>query len=378
MKVICIGSANTEKLISSGSLRAMTRGAYARRELAKILKRFSGGKFDLASYECLQRKNDVVCRFVFLRRTRGKTSLYLIGPRSIYSLPGGSALAIAIGLKRLGANDVALATALAEEEEESSCFAHIQAAAKRHHVRMLPSFGNQCDAATFIIYGVPRKHGRSIVLPHKPPYAVRPKETLQAIRAASGVTHAIATGIRRADEVPFIAAAFQAARKNNPSVITYFMPNVALLRRTPTQLRKSLKEVLQHTSIWQMNASEAGIYLPQRNPTIQGRVESLARLGGVPTTIVTRGARGASAFINGTYYEVSPATGLVVDDAGAGDAFAVGFLAALDLGCTPDECLQLAAWVAGKNIAHVGGWAGNPSQAAFAAELQRLRSQPHA
>lgn len=350
----------------------MTGGAFARRELAKILKRLAGGKFDLASVELLKRRRSTVYHLVFRRRTRGKTSLDFRGPHSRRSLPGGSALSIAIGLQRLGVNDVALATALAEKDH--SCFAQIQAAAKQHSVKMLSSFGNQRDAVTVIVCGVPRKKGRSIVLPYKSSYDVRPQKTLGAIRAAvSGVTHVIATGIRRPDELPFIARAFAIVRQENPSATTYFMPNAALLHPDDRELRGSLKAVFAVTSIWQLNAPEAKIYRRSRMPTLEQRVKALARLGGVPITIVTRGVRGAVAVINGEYCEVPSTRVPVVDDAGAGDAFAVGFLAALDLGCTADECLRLAAWTAGKNIAHVGGWAGNPYRAAFVAQLEKLR-----
>lgn len=75
----------------------------------------------------------------------------------------------------------------------------------------------------------------------------------------------------------------------------------------------------------------------------------------VPLLVVTKGAAGAIAVQQGTYFSVSaePVERLV-DTTGAGDLFAAGFLAAHAAGRTVEDCLTAGAICAAEVISHYG------------------------
>lgn len=84
--------------------------------------------------------------------------------------------------------------------------------------------------------------------------------------------------------------------------------------------------------------------------------EAIARFApGLPTLVVTHGAKGASAFVNGQRHDVPAApVERVVDTTGAGDLFAAGFLAGLSEGRSVPDCLTMGAIAAAEVIGHYG------------------------
>lgn len=379
INIISIGSGNGEGLISFGPLHAVAGEE-------NPLTRFRGGKFDLQDYSFFSGGDATTYHLRLRGRKRGLRVISFIGPRGPHFLPGGSAVSIAIGLAGLGAR-TNIAIPLAGEND--FCYKLISAKAEELGINILPPFGDQREPVSFVIYGLPSGDERSIVFPFKPDYEIdkdRAELTLKAIREREGTTHVVATGIRRVKELQFIGQIFEKVRQQDQSVVTYFMPNSVLLPRKNTFIRSQLRVVLNNTSIWQMNAQEASIYLGQRIPFPE-RVRELARVGDIGyrdddprVTIVTCGAKGAWAMIAGEHYEVAPyiATN-VIDTAGAGDAFAAGFIFARDIpGCTPREALQLAAFVAGAKIGVAGGCLGIPERDQIDRYLAQLRAKLNA
>lgn len=90
----------------------------------------------------------------------------------------------------------------------------------------------------------------------------------------------------------------------------------------------------------------------------------------VPMLVVTRGAEGAIAIVDGERTEVSAQPiAEVVDTTGAGDLFAAGFLAGQAEGRSIADCLQMGAICACEIIAQVGPRAQCDLKAEVAAKL---------
>lgn len=231
---------------------------------------------------------------------------------------------------------------------------------------------------------------------------LKTRKTLREIRAIEGVTCAVATGIRRLEELRFVARVFAIIRKKNPKAVTYFMPNEAVLSgsekvRDPKEkdkyvrIRTELREVLRNTSVLQMNLAESREYLAKKEGDekksgkkkkllFSARVHKLSDVTRVPIVIVTRGSRGAGMVVRyprrQQYAEVKALRVKAIDTAGAGDAFTVGFLCGLALTeGNPFMAFQFAAFTSGKNIEKVGGYAGAQSRKALRRYLRKLRSE---
>jgi sugar/nucleoside kinase (ribokinase family) len=72
-------------------------------------------------------------------------------------------------------------------------------------------------------------------------------------------------------------------------------------------------------------------------------------------TVVKRGRRGASAFVDGSEIKSPALRAAVVDTTGAGDAFNAGFLAGLLRGATVAEALRLGNYIGARSTEALGG-----------------------
>jgi len=88
-------------------------------------------------------------------------------------------------------------------------------------------------------------------------------------------------------------------------------------------------------------------------PTLGRAIEALHELGVL--AVITRGPHGADVVTMGDVVTV-PAMEVenVVDQNGAGDMFAAGFLYGMALGCDPEEAAVLGSLCAGEVITHLG------------------------
>ena len=115
---------------------------------------------------------------------------------------------------------------------------------------------------------------------------------------------------------------------------------------------------------------EAGMLAPESG------AESLARALaaiGPSQVLVTRGARGAVALIDGELHSVDALPVAVVDTVGAGDAFIAGYLAEHVAGAAPEQRLRTATIAGALACMHPGDWHGYPRRA----ELDSLhRDEP--
>lgn len=90
-------------------------------------------------------------------------------------------------------------------------------------------------------------------------------------------------------------------------------------------------------------------------------VKALGVLGAaVSEVIVTRGAEGVAALVEGEYVEVAAEPSIMVDATGAGDVFAATYLAASMRHLGVQDRLRCAAWAAAQAVRKVGGSTGAP------------------
>ncbi|MDY0908209.1 sugar kinase [Microbacterium sp. CFBP9034] len=108
----------------------------------------------------------------------------------------------------------------------------------------------------------------------------------------------------------------------------------------------------------------AGAGSPGTDP--EELVRELSRLG-ADETILTLGADGAAAVIDGALHRVAAVPVSVVDTVGAGDAFAAGYLAERLSGAPAAQRLRTAVTAGALACAHPGDWQGAPRRPDLAA-----------
>ncbi|WP_405088366.1 sugar kinase [Microbispora sp. NBC_01389] len=85
-------------------------------------------------------------------------------------------------------------------------------------------------------------------------------------------------------------------------------------------------------------------------------------LASVPELVVTRGAKGASATVEGLRYDTQAAPVTSVDPAEVGGAFVAGYLSAILDGLHPSERLKRGISVAAFAVASPSSWQGLPTR----------------
>src|SRR5205814_1717583 len=96
-----------------------------------------------------------------------------------------------------------------------------------------------------------------------------------------------------------------------------------------------------------------------------GAARALASLG-PRTAVVTLGARGAVACVDGDLVSAPAVPVTAIDPIGAGDGFVSGYLAGLLDGLATEACLNLAVRSGAFAVTVEGDWEGLPSQAELA------------
>lgn len=84
----------------------------------------------------------------------------------------------------------------------------------------------------------------------------------------------------------------------------------------------------------------------------EARWQALERMAtwGIRMAVLTRGAQGALALLEGSRYRVTPPAVREVNDLGAGDSFTAGFCWAAGAGKEPQECLRWATACGASNV----------------------------
>lgn len=168
----------------------------------------------------------------------------------------------------------------------------------------------------------------------------------------SGITPALsASAMATIDHVMDVARA--------SSVPISFACNYRAALWPPETAAQHLRRLVAKSDIVFASHLEAALLVEEADPVEQAT--SLAKLG--PTSVlVTLGADGAAAFLDGTGFRQPAYPAVVVDSVGAGDAFTAGFLASWLAGAPPADSLRVAAKCGAIAVSVPGDWEGFPTR----------------
>lgn len=197
---------------------------------------------------------------------------------------------------------------------------------------------------------------------YKPKYEL-PIKTALGLLNNKTYDFVMATGVRDS-EVEFTTRLFAMNQESN-----FLVPNGSLCQSSHDM---SFQILLKMTHIIQVNFEEAQMLTGKATNDLR-EMTNIISAKGPKRVIITRDKDGV--FIGRVnksggmkYYECPAFPTDVVDTEGAGDAFSVGFVYALQHSLPIRKCLEVGTWVASKNIAKVGGYGGMPTLA----ELQQI------
>jgi len=115
---------------------------------------------------------------------------------------------------------------------------------------------------------------------------------------------------------------------------------------------KSLKELIEGITVLICNREEANALIGTKDLSVDLLHKKLQLYS--QYTVITEGAKGASAYDGEKIFTVRPPRAKVVETTGAGDAFASGFVAGLMMSNDLRFALQLGATEANSVIEHIG------------------------
>jgi 2-dehydro-3-deoxygluconokinase len=172
----------------------------------------------------------------------------------------------------------------------------------------------------------------------------------------TGITPALSASARAA--VRFAVATAREARVAISIAVNY--------RRTlwsPDAATAELTDLIALADIVFASEAEAGMLVPEGSA--EELAAGLAALG-PRQVLVTRGADGACAIIDGVPLTAAARTVVAVDPVGAGDAFAAGYLSSLLDGEPPAARLERGILAGAFAVTVPGDWEGLPSRADLA------------
>lgn len=111
----------------------------------------------------------------------------------------------------------------------------------------------------------------------------------------------------------------------------------------------------------------------QQSASMQQRLEAISQKIECPQILCTQGAKGASVWKEGQYWQQNANPVEAIDTVGAGDAFLAGFLAGQAMGLSMEDILQFSTTLAGFVATQSGA---TPSLNAYNEILRAKRSNP--
>jgi 2-dehydro-3-deoxygluconokinase len=172
-----------------------------------------------------------------------------------------------------------------------------------------------------------------------------------ALLHVTGITLALSESAR--------ASAQAAVRRAKDAgvVVSFAVNHRSRLWEAGDAARAAYRAVLAEADIVFASEDEARMLTGEADPA--AAAAALAEAG-PSDAIVTLGAAGAVAHIDGAAHAVAAVPVTVVDTVGAGDAFAAGYLAERLAGADPAGRLRTAAIAGAYACRHPGDWAGAP------------------
>lgn len=187
--------------------------------------------------------------------------------------------------------------------------------------------------------------------------------------ALEGVAHVHLTGITMALSTSAAdLVADLAARANAREIPLTFDPNWRpALWAGPAEARQAYERVLPYVDWVLCGAEEGSVLFGGATP---GETIAALRDAGAGDAVVRIGARGAALLESGREVVVPPAEHIdVVDEVGAGDAFAAGFVYALLGGAAPRAATETGNRLAGYALRTSGDWETLPHREEIEAAL---------
>ncbi|MDJ0336088.1 sugar kinase [Salinibacterium sp. G-O1] len=179
----------------------------------------------------------------------------------------------------------------------------------------------------------------------------------------TGVTAALSDSARAATDV-----AMRAARASGALVSLDLNYRAKLWSRKDAGI--ALRDLARNADIIFASEEELDLLLEGPGDDALERIQRELPSFGVEELIVTRGALGASAFVQGSEVTVDAFPAVAVDTIGAGDAFVAGYLSALVDGASVTERMARARVFAAFAVTRSGDWEGLPSRAQLDAATQ--------
>lgn len=127
----------------------------------------------------------------------------------------------------------------------------------------------------------------------------------------------------------------------------------------PEVARPVLSELVRSADIVIASEDELGLVVNEANESAAA-VELAAY--GVTQLVITRGAKGATVWHEGTAHHVAAIPVTVLDTIGAGDAFAAGYLSGVLDGLRPAAALHRGTVTGAFAVAALGDWEGLPTR----------------
>lgn len=188
-----------------------------------------------------------------------------------------------------------------------------------------------------------------------------PDRLLGSVRIlhVTGITPALSESARD--------AVFDAVRRaRSLGVIVSLDVNYRAKLWAPDAARQVLTELAACADILMAGPAEASLLVGERNANRRELAKALASLG--PAEVIVRdGSRGCIALIDGVQHELPAPSVPVIDQIGAGDAFAAGYLADRLAGQPADIRLQTAIAAGAYSVAVPGDCEGLPRRHELAA-----------
>lgn len=179
---------------------------------------------------------------------------------------------------------------------------------------------------------------------------------LDLIRAASvfhvsAITPALSSSARDA-----VHLAISVAKEAGVTVSIDLNYRAALW--TPVQASPEFQALAATADVVFATVQEAQITVPGSTPEELGaRLSAL----GAGEVVIKLGAQGAVCWERGIVTAVAPFPAVAIDDVGAGDAFAAGYLTSLITGGNVEQRLEWAAALGSWAVSTEGDWEGAPS-----------------
>lgn len=277
------------------------------------------------------------------------------------TLPAGSSINVGVVLRHLGAKDVTVFAPVGRGDGGSS----VTRSMEELGVNTRFFFGGNGTPRTLTVRD-PSGLGSTLFCA-KQPYMVD-EDVLKDLKGLKPKV-LIITSVKPSD-LHLVEELFL-AHQDVPKVI---VPHSDLIKSL--DLRSRFLGLIAQADLLQLNESEACQLLGAVDFR-QRHMRKLSALG-ARLTIVTMGSKGSAAKEIGCkkVIKTRAETVTVVDSSGAGDTHLATMVyyryLRLHACLSTHDCLEMASWIAGQKVRHVGSWQGIPSQDQCEEKVRRL------